>query len=72
MQDPEKHQELVRSVFQCTLVSLSRSFHHLYSVLELTPLLAVLSARPEGVSNFVQTDAIFGPVIHPLRLAIPV
>ncbi|XP_047085687.1 AP-3 complex subunit sigma-like [Lolium rigidum] len=36
-QDPEKHQELVRSVFQ------------------------LLSARPEGVSNFVQTDAIFGP-----------
>ncbi|XP_044370664.1 AP-3 complex subunit sigma isoform X2 [Triticum aestivum] len=36
-QDPEKHQELVRGVFQ------------------------LLSARPEGVSNFVEADAIFGP-----------
>uniref|UniRef100_A0A8R7UAN1 AP complex subunit sigma n=1 Tax=Triticum urartu TaxID=4572 RepID=A0A8R7UAN1_TRIUA len=36
-QDSEKHQELVRGVFQ------------------------LLSARPEGVSNFVEADAIFGP-----------
>jgi hypothetical protein len=38
MQDPEKHQELVRSIFQCTLDSLPCSFHHLYSVLELPSL----------------------------------
>jgi len=37
-QPPEKHQELVRSVFQ------------------------LLSARPDGVSNFVEVDSIFGPV----------
>uniref|UniRef100_A0A453IKP2 AP complex mu/sigma subunit domain-containing protein n=2 Tax=Aegilops tauschii subsp. strangulata TaxID=200361 RepID=A0A453IKP2_AEGTS len=44
-QDPEKHQELVRGVFQ------------------------LLSARPEGVSNFVEADAIFGPVVNLLQLS---
>ncbi|KAG2553577.1 AP-3 complex subunit sigma-like isoform X2 [Panicum virgatum] len=39
-QPPEKHQDLVRSVFQC---------------------MHVLSARPDGVSNFVKVDSIFGP-----------
>jgi hypothetical protein len=38
MQDPEKHQELVRGVFQCTLDSLSCSFHPLCSAIQLPSL----------------------------------
>ncbi|XP_039779144.1 AP-3 complex subunit sigma-like isoform X1 [Panicum virgatum] len=63
-QPPEKHQDLVRSVFQCMHGWLPHFFPNFvwFMYLELLEsLVSVLSARPDGVSNFVKVDSIFGP-----------
>ena len=65
LQPPEKHQDLVRSVFQCMHGWLPHFFPNFvwFMYLELLEsLVSVLSARPDGVSNFVKVDSIFGPV----------
>lgn len=73
MQPPEKHQDLVRGVFQCmyhpqSTFLLFTFCIRLYVVcLICEARFAVLSARPDSVSNFVKVDAIFGPVMNPLQ-----